>query len=237
VVGEEAGEFRAREVLWRALSAAALSAAIAACSMSAKSRAPVSVQSTESQAGTQSSVQEMGVASWYGPGFHGRPTSSGEIYDQEDLTAASTIFPLGCRVMVTNLDNHRSVEVTINDRGPFVKGRKIDLSRKAARTIGMLGNGTAPVRIDLISAPVGSRPVGAAPRYLVQIGSFSREDNADRLRDKMGAYYHDVRVDRLDASARRYYRVRMGAFSTRAEATSRASETARFGFPIIIVTE
>ncbi len=139
--------------------------------------------------------------------------------------------------MVTNLDNHRSVEVTINDRGPFVKGRKIDLSRKAARTIGMLDNGTAPVRIDLISAPAGSRPVGSAPRYLVQIGSFSREDNADRLRDKMEAYYRDVRVDRLDAATRRYYRVRMGAFSTRAEATSRASETARFGFPIIIVTE
>ena len=179
----------------------------------------------------------MGVASWYGPGFHGRPTSSGEIYDQEDLTAASTIFPLGCRGMVTNLDNHRSVEVTINDRGPFVKGRKIDLSRKAARTIGMLDNGTAPVRIDLISSPNGSRPVGSAPRYLVQIGSFSREDNAARLRDKMEAYYHDVRVDRLDAAARRYYRVRMGAFSTRAEATARASEAARFGFPIIIVTE
>jgi cell division protein FtsN len=93
------------------------------------------------------------------------------------------------------------------------------------------------VRIDLISAPAGSRPVGSAPRYLVQIGSFSRQDNADRLRTRMLAYYHDIRVDQLDAAGRRYYRVRMGVFSTRAEAESRASATAHFGFPIIIVQE
>jgi rare lipoprotein A len=216
-----------------------LSGIVAACSTTEPKPAPISVP--PKQAGVapapKPSVQEMGVASWYGPGFHGRPTSSGQIYDQEDLTAASTIFPLGCRVMVTNLENHRSVEVTINDRGPFVKGRKIDLSHKAAKIIGMLDNGTAPVRIDLISAPAGSRPVGSAPRYMVQIGSFSREDNADRLRDRMLPHFQDIRVDRLDADGHRYYRVRMGAFSTRAEAESRASATVNLGFPIIIVQE
>ena len=107
----------------------------------------------------------VGMASWYGPGFHGRKTSAGSYYNQEDLTAASIEFPLGSRVMVTNLDNGRSVEVTITDRGPFKKGRKIDLSHKAARVIGMLDQGTAHVRISLISKPRGTREVGAPLRY------------------------------------------------------------------------
>ena len=105
------------------------------------------------------------MAPWYGPGFHGRKTSAGAYYDEEDLTAASIDFPLGSRVMVTNLDNGRSVEVTITDRGPFLKGRKIDLSHKAARVIGMIDPGTARVRISLISKPAGTREVGAPLRY------------------------------------------------------------------------
>ncbi len=177
------------------------------------------------------------MASWYGPGFHGRKTSAGSIYDQEELTAASIAFPLGSRVMVTNLDNGLSVEVTITDRGPFLKGRKIDLSQKAARMIDMLGHGTARVRISLISKPAGSREVGAPLRYFVQVGSFSEQQNAERLRSKLAAYYADVHVDRLDAGQRRYYRVRMGAFATRSAAAARASGSARFGLPVVIVTE
>ena len=181
--------------------------------------------------------QVVGMASWYGPGFHGRKGAAGGVYDQEDLTAASIAFPLGSRVMVTNLDNHRSVEVAVIDRGPFKKNRKIDLSHKAAQVIGMLDKGTAPVRISLLSAPPGAPPVGAPPRYFVQVGSFSREDNAEHLRDKLSAYYTDVRVDRLEADEHHFYRVRMGAFPTRAEAESRAQSTAHFGLPIIIVPE
>ena len=139
--------------------------------------------------------------------------------------------------MVTNLDNGRSIEVAVIDRGPFKKGRKIDLSHKAAHIIGMIDKGTAPVRISLMSAPPGAPAVGAPLRYFVQVGSFSREDNAERLRDKLSASYRDVRVDRLEADQRHYYRVRMGAFATRAEAESRARDSARFGLPIIIVPE
>jgi rare lipoprotein A len=177
------------------------------------------------------------MASWYGPGFHGHKTSDGSVYDQEDLTAASVAFPLGSRVMVTNLDNGRCVEVTITDRGPFLKGRKIDLSHKAARMIGMLDQGTARVRISLISKLAGSREVGAPLRYFVQVGSFSEQRNAEQLRRKLAASYSDVHVDRLDADHRRYYRVRMGAFATRSAAEARASAAARFGFPVVIVTE
>ncbi|MGA7869865.1 MAG: septal ring lytic transglycosylase RlpA family protein, partial [Candidatus Binatus sp.] len=181
--------------------------------------------------------QVVGMASWYGPGFHGRKDASGRYYDQEDLTAASIAFPLGSRVMVTNLDNGRSVEVTITDRGPFKKGRKIDLSHKAAGMIGMLDNGTARVRIALISKPPGTRDVGAPLRYWVQVGSFSEQQNAEQVRKKLAAYYADVHIEQLDADHHRYYRVRMGAFATRSAAEARASDSARFGLPIVIVTE
>src|SRR5262245_9334991 len=98
---------------------------------------------------------QLGIASLYGPGFHGRATTSGEIYDQEGLTAAHRSLPLGTRTRVTNLESGRSVDVRINDRGPFVKDRAIDLSYAAARAIDIVGPGTAPVRIDVLAPPPG----------------------------------------------------------------------------------
>jgi rare lipoprotein A len=92
--------------------------------------------------------EQVGVASWYGPGFHGRLTASGEPFDQNDLTAAHRNLPLGSEVKVTNLENGRSITVQINDRGPYVKGRVIDLSKAAARRLGMAGDGLAKVRIE-----------------------------------------------------------------------------------------
>ena len=91
-----------------------------------------------------------GTASWYGPGFHGKKTASGEIYDQNKLTAAHKTVPLGSKARVTNLDNGNTVEVEINDRGPFVDGRIIDLSRAAAGALGIVKSGTAPVQVELI---------------------------------------------------------------------------------------
>jgi rare lipoprotein A (peptidoglycan hydrolase) len=96
-----------------------------------------------------------GTASWYGPGFHGKKTASGEIYDQNKLTAAHKSVPLGSKARVTNLENGNSVEVEINDRGPFVKGRIIDLSRAAAGALGIVESGTAPVHIELIRDSTG----------------------------------------------------------------------------------
>src|ERR1700722_5559818 len=214
----------------------AMGALFAACTTTRPSQLPSPTSAIAIPQPT-ATPQVIGMASWYGPGFHGHKTSAGAYYDQEDLTAASIDFPLGSRVMVTNLDNGRSVEVTITDRGPFMKGRKIDLSHKAARVIGMLDPGTARVRISLISKPAGTRDVGAPLRYVVQAGSFSEQQNADQLRKKLAAYYSDVHIDQLDADHRRYYRVRMGAFATRSAAEARASDTARFGFPVVIITE
>jgi rare lipoprotein A len=100
------------------------------------------------------------VASWYGPGFQGRRTSSGETFNRNDLTAASRTLPLGTRVRVTNLNNGRSVVVRINDRGPYVRGRGIDLSQRAAERIGLTRRGVARVQIDRLDTTASA---SAAP--------------------------------------------------------------------------
>jgi rare lipoprotein A len=97
--------------------------------------------------------QTVGRASWYGPRFHGRRTTSGEIFDQNKLTAASPTLPMGTRVVVTNLDNGRRVHVRVNDRMPPTPGRVIDLSHAAARRLDSVKPGVVPVRVDIVSAP------------------------------------------------------------------------------------
>jgi rare lipoprotein A (peptidoglycan hydrolase) len=94
-----------------------------------------------------------GMASWYGLDFNGRLTASGEVYDMYEMTAAHKTLPLGTTVKVHNLDNGKTITVRINDRGPYVAGRVIDLSRKAARALGMRENGTAHVRLEVLSRP------------------------------------------------------------------------------------
>lgn len=116
-----------------------------------------------------------GMASYYGDRFNGRRTASGERFDQGELTAAHRTLEFGTRVLVTNKDNGRSVEVTINDRGPHARGRTIDLSKEAAREIGMLGRGVAPVELRVLefgdSAPSGSNDlaVAQAQRLLIDL--------------------------------------------------------------------
>jgi rare lipoprotein A len=99
------------------------------------------------------SYVETGLASWYGPGFHGKTTASGEIFNQDKFTAAHRTLPWGSRVKVTNLANGKSVIVQINDRGPAVKSRIIDVSRAAARALGMVGAGTTPVQVESLAGP------------------------------------------------------------------------------------
>ena len=106
-------------------------------------------------------TQQFGIASWYGPGFRGQPTASGEIYNQNALTAAHPTLPLGTRVEVTNLANGKSVQVRINDRGPFVRGRTIDLSRGAASKLGMVKPGVSRVRLKRLPAR-GSKSISTA---------------------------------------------------------------------------
>lgn len=184
-------------------------------------------------------LTQTGIASWYGPGFDGRPTAGGTIYDQHEITAAHQTLPLGTRVMVTNLDNGRSVEVAINDRGPFMKGRILDLSYAAGRTLGMIGPGTIPVRIDVIGG--GAHKIQAIRErldYTLQAGSFTDIENALRLKDQLAkstAQPSQVSVVPFANKDTIYYRVQVGTFSDRHEAEGQARQLSRPGFPIIIM--
>lgn len=135
---------------------------------------------------------EEGAASWYGYPYHGRQAANGEIYDMEKLTAAHRTLPFGTWVRVENKQNGKTVIVRITDRGPFVDGRIIDLSRAAARQIDMLGPGTAPVRVV-----VTSRPAGAPSEefYSVQVGAFREKVRAEQVRADMQRRYGAARIE------------------------------------------
>jgi rare lipoprotein A len=176
-----------------------------------------------SRAGSQPAVPgeyvEEGVASWYGIPFDGHQTSNGEIYDMHQFTAAHRTLPFGAIVRVTNLRNGRQTEVRINDRGPFVADRVIDLSLSAAQAIDMVGPGTAPVRLEMIS---GANPfVGF---FGVQVGAFQVEDHAERLRARLEATYSPVNIARYDSPNGPFFRVRVGRLPSETAAHQLAGE-------------
>ena len=139
---------------------------------------------------------ETGGASWYGHPYHGRRAANGEIYDMEKLTAAHRTLPFDTWLRVVDLDNSKTVEVRITDRGPFVEGRIIDLSHAAARAIDMLGSGTARVRLEVIRTPEYVPPA----LFAVQVGAFRDRANAERLRAEMQSRYGSARlVERADS--------------------------------------
>lgn len=139
---------------------------------------------------------ETGIASWYGHPYHGRASASGEIYDMEQMTAAHRTLPFGTMVRVHDLDNEKSVVVRINDRGPFVDGRIIDLSHAAARAIEMIGPGIARVRLEILAA---APPADMQKHFGVQVGAFRNRENAERLRLAMESKYGRARlVERAD---------------------------------------
>lgn len=179
----------------------------------------------------------IGVASWYGPGFDGRKTSSGEIYNQNEMTAACTRFKLGTRVMVTNLDNGRSVEVRINDHGPFLKGRTIDLSKRAAQILGITRMGTARVRIIALGTPREMAEARKDMTYALQFGSFTERTNADSMLERVKGAYPDARIEETDSQSYKFYRVRAGSFASREAAQTQAERTAAPGLSIVIITE
>jgi len=149
-----------------------------------------------------------GYASWYGKEYHGRKTSSGEIYDMYALTAAHRTLPLGSEVKVTNLENSKTVDVRINDRGPFIEDRIIDLSFSAAKAIGMLNQGIARVRLDLLKTVTDSDSAG----YLIQAGSFLMYENALQLKNTLEKTCSPVFIESAETNERKYHRVRIGPF-------------------------
>ena len=180
---------------------------------------------------------EIGRASWYGGEFQGRRTSSGEIYDMHQLTAAHRDLPLGTWVMVTNLDNGRSVEVRVNDRGPFVPDRILDVSYAAGRLLGMIGPGVIPVRMVVTRLPGGDGTggTGASVRYSVQVGSFISEVNARGLQRELLANYSNVEVVPRAVGGDTYFRVQVGNFVSRSDAVALAQRLAAQGLSVVIM--
>ena len=184
---------------------------------------------------TAERLSQTGIASWYGPGFHSKATASGETYNQNDFTAAHQTLPLGTRVRVTNLENGSATEVSINDRGPFAKGRIIDLSYSAAQQINMVGPGTALVRVDVLESPIKLYTIRSALDYTLQLGSFTQLENARQLRDRAAAAFAEVTIAPLQAKDITYYRVHLGTFSSRIDAEERARQVTQAGYSVIIM--
>ena len=163
---------------------------------------------------------ETGTASWYGPGFHGKTTSNGERYNQNSMTAAHKLLPFDTKLRVTNLENGRSVIVRINDRGPFVGSRIIDLSRAAARQLNMLGPGTARVRI--VALEDGRKPSLLTPDgdmlglFYIQIGAFRELPRARALAETMRRRGYGCRIAEHDGNALHF--VQIGPYLSKSEA-------------------
>ncbi|MFQ5778017.1 MAG: septal ring lytic transglycosylase RlpA family protein [Terriglobia bacterium] len=168
---------------------------------------------------------QTGLASWYGEPFHGRQTANGEVYDMNAMTAAHRTLPFNTWVRVVNLESDLYTTVRINDRGPFIEGRIIDLSRAAAEAIDMLGPGTALVRLETVQQPNGEP--SALARYSVQVGAFLVEENARSLQAQLVARFGDVFIQAHQAPDGLYYRVRVGRKQTLGDALALAQELRR----------
>ena len=163
--------------------------------------------------------RQRGLASWYGRDFHGKKTSNGEIYNMYAMTAAHKTLPLGTYVRVRNLENNRSLVVRVNDRGPFVRGRVIDLSYTAAKDIGIVGPGTARVEVVALGRRTSSSGSAASTytaedyshgKFTFQIGAFLNRENAERQKRKLDRTEVNAHIVEFDNGINIFYRVRVG---------------------------
>ena len=185
--------------------------------------------------GKEIRYREVGWASWYGEDYHGRRTANGEIYDMYAMTAAHRTLPFNLQVRVTNLENGKKADFRINDRGPFISGRIIDLSKSGARELGILDSGTAKVAVEATGWVAGS-PVWEGV-YAIQVGSFVEKENAYRFREDLARKHSNVHVVLWESNTKRYYRVRLGSFRTEEEARRYSEGLKRDNLPGFIVRE
>lgn len=190
--------------------------------------------------------RQKGTASWYGSNFHGRKTSNGETYNMHAMTAAHKTLPMGTYVKVRNLKNNKTVVVRVNDRGPFIRGRIIDLSYGAAKKIGLVGPGTAPVEIVALGmAKKGTGEKRGRRSYVpvnyyvgdftIQVGSFKEKENALILKNRLAKIYDNVHIVQYDSDRGVFFRVRVARCTTLDEARRYEKKLETQGFPDAIV--
>jgi rare lipoprotein A len=173
--------------------------------------------------------RETGVAGWYGKERQGKKTASGDVFDREGLSAAHRTLPLGTLIRVTNLDNSKSIDVTINDRGPFVKNRVLDLSCGAARELGFLANGTARVKIETLE------DVHDRARYTVQAATYTEEENARLLKERLSKKFELVFIVQTETSTARLYHVRIGSYASEERAGQIAGKLTLEGLEPVVL--
>jgi rare lipoprotein A len=175
---------------------------------------------------------ETGIASWYGPPYHNRRASNGEIYDMHAMTAAHRTLPLGSIVRVTNIETGDSAIVRITDRGPFIEGRIVDLSQAAAKKVGLIQKGTGQVRLEVLETPA---PMEFGGKWAVQIGGFGREEDARDLAGHLSRRYRMAKVLTFNSPAGDWWvRVRVqGDLRTRAEEVVRNAKTSEGGIFLV----
>jgi len=171
---------------------------------------------------------ERGEASWYGFPFHGKRTASGERFDMHMMTAAHRELPMGTVLEVRNLDNDRRVQVRINDRGPFVRGRILDLSFAAATELDMVRTGTAEIELRVIE--MGALPPSPSAVLTVQVGAFQDRDRADALLARITRDFADARIE----ESLPWFRVRVGTFADVGAARELQARLLRKGFRSIV---
>jgi rare lipoprotein A len=235
---------RARIMLGSISCALGMMLLVSGCGRRSTARLPAPPSPPASVPATIGST-ETGTASWYGVPYHGRRSASGEIFDMEQLTAAHPALPFQTWVEVTNLSNGKQVDVRVTDRGPFVRGRIIDLSMAAARQLDMVHTGTARVQLKVITPPVNQAPVNplvnpptVTASYSVQAGAFSVRSRAEALRETLP--YSDARV--VEPHGERpgnppLWRVLIGHALTIQEAIALAAEVEKTTGPAVVVKE
>jgi rare lipoprotein A len=181
--------------------------------------------------------KQSGIASWYGDDFHGKKTSSGEIYDMYAESAAHKTLPLGTIVRVRNTDNNKEMEIRINDRGPFVTGRIIDLSYTCASKLGVLGPGTAPVELVAVGTTASAANSGSGSadfyyqgNFTIQVGDFSDRSNAEKLKAKLDKSYQNAHIQSYNSGREIFYRVRVTKCSSLEQAIQYEKTLASGGY-------
>jgi rare lipoprotein A len=193
------------------------------------------------------------IATWYGPGFDGKRTASGEVFDMDGLTAAHKTYPFGTTLRVTNPKNGKSVDVTVNDRGPFDYNAEIDLSRGASRAIECYQ--TQQVMVEVLGVPPGgatggintveaassaapdNAPDSRKPGYRVQVGSFADAAHAEAVRKLLSADYPETVVRDVSVKGRGFHRVQAGPFGARKMAREAAEKLKAAGYETMVVED
>jgi rare lipoprotein A len=188
----------------------------------------ISRKGTDFASAENARVIENGVSSWYGPNFHGKLTANGEVYDMDGITAAHRTLPFGTILLVENLDNGKTVQVRINDRGPYAKNRIIDLSRGAAKRIDMIEAGTARVRLYLLEGDLENSRITdiKVPTYTVQLGSYKKRSQAE----KQTAEINGSRVETIKTGDQTLYRVYFGTYTDPEEAKKEMQRLSDMGY-------